>query len=145
MASAAGASSAEVTASNGGSRVSTASLQPATRTITDLAPDIYRQRLVIEGLVDKAIGPHEIAAYLAELSSVLEMTTVQAPITHQSERFGWAGWIHWGTSGAHFYAWETPVLFFSVDVYTCKPFAAEHAVAFTCDFFSPECVEYREF
>ena len=29
---------------------------------------------------------------------------------------GWAGWIHWETSGAHFYAWDTPRPFFSVDI-----------------------------
>ena len=43
------------------------------------------------------------------------------PVTHRSDRYGWAGWVHWETSGAHFYAWEDP-LFFSVDIYTCKPF-----------------------
>ena len=33
------------------------------------------------------------------------------PVTHRSDRYGWAGWIHWETSGAHFYAWEQPRLF----------------------------------
>ena len=73
------------------------------------------------------------------------MTTVLAPITHQSERFGWAGWIHWETSGAHFYAWDQPVLFFSVDIYTCKPFSAKQAVSFTREFFAARSLEYREF
>lgn len=115
------------------------------RTMIDLAPGIYRQRLVVEGLVDEPIGPRQIEAYLSQLSGVLDMTTVLAPITHQSERFGWAGWIHWETSGAHFYAWEQPLLFFSVDIYTCKSFAADRAVDFTRHFLRAPTVEYREF
>lgn len=122
-----------------------ATLQTTGREMTDLAPGIHRQRLVVEGLVDEAIGAEQIESYLAELSSVLGMTTVLAPVTHQSERYGWAGWIHWETSGAHFYAWEQPVLFFSVDIYTCKPFSAEHAVNFTREFFDAPSIEYREF
>jgi S-adenosylmethionine decarboxylase len=59
------------------------------------------------------------------------MITLIEPVTHRSDRFGWAGWIHWETSGAHFYAWETPQLFFSVDVYTCKPFDEAAAVRYT--------------
>ena len=122
-----------------------ATLQTTGREMTDLAPGIHRQRLVVEGLVDEAIGAEQIESYLAELSGVLGMTTVLAPVTHQSERFGWAGWIHWETSGAHFYAWEQPVLFFSVDIYTCKPFSAENAVSFTRNFFAAPSLEYREF
>ncbi len=122
-----------------------ATLETTGREMIDLAPGIHRQRLVVEGLVDEPIGPEQIESYLAELSGVLGMTTVLAPITHQSERFGWAGWIHWETSGAHFYAWDQPVLFFSVDIYTCKPFSAKQAVSFTREFFAARSLEYREF
>ena len=115
------------------------------REMTDLAPDIYRQRLVIEGLVPTPIGPEAIEEYLGQLSHVLDMTTVLEPITHQSERFGWAGWIHWETSGAHFYAWDEPTLFFSVDIYTCKSFSADRAVDFTRDFFQSSAMASREF
>lgn len=122
-----------------------AALDTVRREMTDLAPDIHRQRLVVEGLVDEPIGREQIEQYLAELSEVLDMTTVLAPVTHQSERFGWAGWIHWETSGAHFYAWDQPVLFFSVDIYTCKWFSPERAVNFTREFFAAPSLEYREF
>ena len=36
------------------------------------------------------------------------MTLLIDPVTHRSDRYGWAGWVHWETSGAHFYAWEVP-------------------------------------
>ena len=111
----------------------------------DLAPEIYRQRLVVEGLVTEPIGAAQIADYLSQLSGVLDMVTLLQPVTHQSDTYGWAGWIHWETSGAHFYGWDQPRLFFSVDIYTCKAFSAEHAVAFTRDFFSATKVVHREF
>ena len=113
--------------------------------MVDLAPEIYRQRLVIEGLVTAPITAAQIEDYLAQLSAVLEMVTLLRPLTHKSETYGWAGWIHWGTSGAHFYAWDQPRLFFSVDIYTCKPFSVERAVAFTRVFFQATTVVHREF
>ena len=113
--------------------------------MVDLAPEIYRQRLVVEGLVSEPITASQIEAYLSELSGVLDMVTLLEPVTHQSDTYGWAGWIHWETSGAHFYGWDQPRLFFSVDIYTCKAFSASDAVDFTQRFFAASEVAYREF
>lgn len=112
---------------------------------TDLAPQIYRQRLVIEGYPRSSIGGDAIKHYLAELSEVCGMQTLIEPVTHLSDTYGWAGWIHWETSGAHFYAWDQPVLFFSVDIYTCKAFDSQTAVAFTKKFFSATEVTFKDF
>ncbi|MDX2776648.1 S-adenosylmethionine decarboxylase [Streptomyces caniscabiei] len=111
----------------------------------DLAPDIYRQRLVIEGYPEKPISDEEIKRYLSALSIQIDMKQLIEPVTDRSDLYGWAGWIHWETSGAHFYAWEQPKLFFSVDIYTCKAFKAEDAVAFTKDFFNASEIVYKEF
>ena len=109
--------------------------------LPDLAPDIHRQRMVIEGLIDQIVDEHQIVDYLTQLSGVLEMSRLAGPFTNRSEQFGWAGWIHWETSGAHFYAWEQPRRFFSVDIYTCKPFGPAEALDFTARFFdSTRCV-----
>ncbi|MFN8171575.1 MAG: S-adenosylmethionine decarboxylase [Candidatus Nanopelagicales bacterium] len=113
--------------------------------MVDLAPEIYRQRLVVEGLVTEPITAAQIEDYLSRLSGVLDMVTLIRPVTHQSDKYGWAGWIHWETSGAHFYGWDVPRLFFSVDIYTCKAFSAAEAVAFTRDYFNATRIEYREF
>lgn len=94
----------------------------------DLAPMIHRQRLVIEGYCDAPISAEAISTFLSELSDTIGMVALMEPMTHQSPLYGWAGWIHWETSGAHFYAWDQPMLFFSVDVYACKPFEARDAV-----------------
>lgn len=110
----------------------------------DLAPSIYRQRLVIEGYPDAAISDEQIKDYLSKLSVVLDMQELITPITHRSDLYGWAGWIHWETSGAHFYAWEQPLLFFSVDIYTCKEFDPETAINFTREYFKSNEIVSRE-
>ncbi len=105
--------------------------------VPDLAPSIHRQRLVVEGTVAEPIDAASICRYLSALSEVTDMTVLNDPVTHQSDRYGWAGWIHWETSGAHFYAWDDP-LFFSVDLYTCKAFDPERVVEFTQEFFGSD-------
>jgi S-adenosylmethionine decarboxylase len=116
-----------------------------TSPMPDLAPEIHRQRLVVEGLCSSPIDATAIRSYLSALSETIDMVTLVEPVTHRSPLYGWAGWIHWETSGAHFYAWETPRLFFSVDVYACKPFAADVVVELTQRFFASPTVVAREF
>jgi S-adenosylmethionine/arginine decarboxylase-like enzyme len=111
----------------------------------DLAPSILRQRLVIEGTRARPITAAEIRDYLVSLSHVCAMNVLIEPVTHRSERFGWAGWVHWETSGAHFYAWDEPFVFFSVDIYTCKAFDAQRAVEFTRSYFDADEVVAKEF
>lgn len=112
--------------------------------MNDLAPSIYRQRLIIEGYPAKSITDEQIKDYLSKLSEVTGMIKLTTPVTHQSDLYGWAGWIHWETSGAHFYAWDQPVLFFSVDLYTCKAFDSKEAVEFTKNYFNASKVEYKD-
>jgi hypothetical protein len=111
----------------------------------DLAPEIYRQRLVIEGYPTDALTDTQIKEYLSKLSVVLDMKQLMEPMTHRSDLYGEAAWIHWETSGAHFYSWEQPRLFFSVDIYTCKAFAEADAIAFTKEFFGIDSVESHGF
>ncbi len=107
----------------------------------DLAPTIFRQRLVVEGTCLWPIVEDQVRRYLTQLTDVCGMRLLKGPVTHRSEKYGWAGWIHWETSGAHFYAWDSPTLFFSVDIYTCKEFDAKFACDFTKNFFqAPEIV-----
>jgi hypothetical protein len=107
-----------------------------TQRFVDLAPMIHRQRMVIEGTCRQEITESDIVGYLRDLGGVTDMLVLTEPVTHRSDRYGWAGWVHWETSGAHFYAWESPLIFFSVDIYTCKAFDPERTLQFTRDFFS---------
>lgn len=111
----------------------------------DLAPTICRQRLVVEGLCREPISADAIRDYLSRLSKEIDMVALMEPATHQSPLYGWAGWIHWETSGAHFYAWDEPDLFFSVDIYACKPFSVDAVVEFTRTYFDAPTVVHKEF
>lgn len=111
----------------------------------DLAPEIYRQRAVIEGYPNSPLKAEAIKDYLSGLSDNLDMTKLMEPVTHRSPKFGEAAWIHWESSGAHFYAWDQPRLFFSVDIYTCKPFDIEDAIEYTKRFFDINEVVYSNF
>lgn len=111
----------------------------------DLAPQIHRQRLVVEGLVDEPLEEEHITAYLSGLSTVCDMTVLQEPVTNKSSRYGWAGWVHWEASGAHLYAWDGPPPFFSVDVYTCRRFDPVEVLEFTAERFSTRRIVGRPF
>jgi|SRR3989344_6707379 len=115
-----------------------------TEGIKDLAPEIYRQRLIIEGYPAFIIEEQHIKDYLSELSSVCDMNLLAGPMTNRSPKFGWAGWIHWETSGTHFYGWRKPLSFFSVDIYTCKKFEVQEVVDFTRSFFKATEIVFKE-
>jgi hypothetical protein len=118
---------------------------PSVPAYRDLAPTILRQRMVVEGYPAYVITDEHIKGYLRGLSAVTDMITIIEPVTHVSERYGWAGWIHWETSGAHFYSWERPVSFFSVDIYTCKAFDPADVLACTGEYFRTTEIVAKEF
>ncbi|HVC24527.1 MAG TPA: S-adenosylmethionine decarboxylase [Acidimicrobiales bacterium] len=99
---------------------------------------------MVEGLCAAPIDDVAIRDYLSRLSEVCGMRRLIEPVTHRSDAYGWAGWVHWETSGAHFYAWEKPLLFFSVDIYTCAPFSTEDVVAFTRSYFGARRIVAKE-
>lgn len=111
----------------------------------DLAPQVLRQRLVVEGYPERPISDACIRDYLCRLSDLIGMKTLLEPVTHRSDLYGWAGWIHWETSGAHFYAWEKPLLFFSVDIYSCKAFDVQAALEFTRRYFGASRLCHKSF
>ncbi|MEZ5373832.1 MAG: S-adenosylmethionine decarboxylase [Microthrixaceae bacterium] len=112
--------------------------------IPDLAPHIHRQRLVIEGLTELPMTSAMLTAYLSRLAVELDMVALSEPVLHRSDTYGWAGWMHWETSGCHVYAWDAEG-FFSVDIYTCKPFVNESAVEFTRTAFHADTIVHRAF
>lgn len=111
----------------------------------DLAPQVLRQRLIVEGYPIRPVTDGEIKDYLCRLSDLIGMRTLLEPVTHRSDLYGWAGWIHWEASGAHFYAWERPLLFFSVDVYSCKAFDVPVALEFTGRYFGATKLSSKSF
>ncbi|MBI2665186.1 S-adenosylmethionine decarboxylase [Candidatus Woesearchaeota archaeon] len=106
----------------------------------NLAPDLVRQRLIIEGLTAEIVQPPAIHNYLVKLAKVTKMEVLNGPFTYSAHELGFGGFVHWRTSGAHFYSYtekgERPPLF-TIDTYTCKPFSVEAVVDFTRSYFSP--------
>jgi S-adenosylmethionine decarboxylase len=125
--------------------MSSLALQQSHASYQDLAPQVYRQRLVVEGYPLRPITDVSIKDYLCRLSDFIGMKTLLDPVTHRSDLYGWAGWIHWETSGAHFYAWERPLLFFSVDIYSCKAFDVKAACDFTRQYFDATKLTAKSF
>ena len=116
----------------------------------DLAPNIIRQRLIIEGTTIIIVEPPQIEDYLRKLAGVTKMEILGGPFTRSAHECGYAGWVHWKTSGGHFYsyygnAWggnNDPL--FTVDTYTCKPFSVQEAVDFTRQYFNPLEMVWKE-
>jgi len=90
--------------------------------VRNLAPHIKRQRLFFEGKRNAPIGSEQIVDYFLRLSDLLKMRPIGEVVTSFSPDEGWAGWIHWTTSGGEFMAWDEPdgTGFFTVDIYTCR-------------------------
>ncbi len=116
----------------------------AGRVWKNLAPNLVRQRLLIEGTSKEVVGPEEIKSYLLKLAEVTEMEILSGPFAYPAHGIGYGGWIHWVTSGAHFYSYSTEPPLFTVDIYTCKSFSAEKAVEFTREFFGALELVWKE-
>ena len=108
----------------------------------DLAPDIVRQRMVIEGLLKDPFGPLGMVSYCNQVTKVLNMTSVTSPICNYDPEYGWCAYTHWKESGMHIYSWGSrKPPFFSIDIYTCRAFEEEDVVKFTRDFFNDNLIE----
>ena len=108
----------------------------------DLAPDIVRQRMIIEGTLSNVFLPEQMTTYGNEMSDVLNMDLITSPILNYEPNYGWCAFVHWKESGMHIYSWDnrTPK-FFSVDIYTCKAFRPEHALNYTEEFFGENLIK----
>jgi len=107
----------------------------------DLAPDICRQRVVVEGTLHNAFEPDEQKTYCEEISVVLDMTPVSEPLVDHAEEYGWCCFMHWKESGMHIYSWDNrQPKFFSIDIYTCKAFEPLDVVRYTEEFFGENLI-----
>lgn len=110
----------------------------------NLAPNILRQRLIIEGTTEKLVDDTQINAYLLKLAEVAEMEVIGGPYTGEAHEIGFTGWIHWKTSGAHFYSYRGNPALFTIDIYTCKPFSVKKVVESTKNYFHTLEIVWKE-
>ena len=108
----------------------------------DLAPDICRQRLIIEGTLHGTFLPEDMTLYAKEMSEVLNMEAITSPVLNHEPKYGWCAFIHWKESGMHIYSWDNrDPKFFSIDIYTCKEFSPEDVVRFTEEFLGDNLIQ----
>ena len=109
---------------------------------TDLAPDICRQRIVVEGTLHNAFEPDDQSRYCKEISVVLNMTPVSEPKLDFAKDYGWCCFMHWKESGMHIYSWDhRSPKFFSIDIYTCKSFKHTDVLNYTRQFFGENLIK----
>jgi len=109
----------------------------------DLAPDIVRQRLLIEGYwMRPDVDAGTIRDYLLALAAHLDLRTYGEPVVYspgagsgRPENMGFDAFVPLIDSGIAGYFWVGP-RFLSVVIYTCKEFDADAAVTFTREFFA---------
>jgi hypothetical protein len=110
----------------------------------NIAPDIYRQRLLVEGYYTIAVNADIVGRFLKELASTLNLRTYGEPIVFspssgmgKEENAGYDAFVPLIDSGISAYIW-TKQKFFSVMLYTCKGFDEEEAVDFMRLFFKTD-------
>ena len=110
----------------------------------NLAPNIIRQRLIIEGTTKKIVEPEQMKAYLLELAKVAKTEVLSGPVAYTAHEMGYGGWIHWKSSGTHIYSYPATPPLFTVDIYTCKSFSIKEVIEFTEKYFNPIEMVWKE-
>ena len=105
----------------------------------DIAPDIFRQRLLVEGFYSIELGRGAVEAFLTGLAAELGLRAYAEPVIYSpegqgsAENQGFDAFLPLIDSGIAAYFW-TGRRFFSIVLYTCKAFDEDTAVRFTREF-----------
>ncbi len=108
--------------------------------VPDIAPEIFRQRLLIEGRFTCELNADAVGAFLVGLAGALGLRTYGDPIVYspdsviaegkgQAENAGYDAFVPLVDSGIAGYFWTGPK-FFSIVIYTCAAFEEDRAVEF---------------
>jgi hypothetical protein len=107
----------------------------------NIAPEIFRQRLLIEGFYTVEITKESLEKYLLDLAEHLNLQTYSKPIIFapalgmgREENSGYDAFVPLIDSGISAYVWSR-AKFFSMVIYTCKGFDESAAIEFTRDYF----------
>lgn len=108
----------------------------------NLAPDIFRQRLLLEGFYTIELDCEVLKQYLLDLAAVLNLRTYSEPIIFspdsgmgKEENAGYDAFVPLIDSGISAYIWSRSQ-FFSILLYTCKGFDEQAAIDFTRRYFA---------
>jgi S-adenosylmethionine decarboxylase len=116
----------------------------------NLAPHVFRQRLLIEGFYTADVTRERVAAYLHGVAGHLGLKAYGEPTIHspagigKPENQGFDAFLPLVDSGITAYVWAA-AKFFSIVLYTCKGFDDAAAVRYTREFFGATEVEALSF
>lgn len=116
----------------------------------NIAPDIFRKRLLIEGYFAIEVTEQTILDFFAFITDGLMLKTYGEPIIHatagvgKDANQGYDAFVPLIDSGIYLAVWSNQK-FFSLIIYTCKDFDEDIALHLTKDYFGTTQFEYKLF
>ena len=116
----------------------------------NLAPEITRQRLLIEGYYEINVTEETIEEYFQAITKKLQLKMYGQPTIFspgglgKEENQGFDAFVPLIDSGISLYVWSN-AKFFSVVLYSCKSFDEKRTIEITRDFFQSQNVECLSF
>lgn len=107
----------------------------------ELAPEIFRKRLLVEGFFTGEVTDKTIVEFFAWLTQRLSLRTYGDPIVHATSGVGkelnqgYDAFVPLIDSGIYLAVWSNQK-FLSLIIYTCKDFDEAKALQLTSEFFS---------
>ena len=118
--------------------------------LKDLAPDITRKRLIIEGYFTNEVSRATIEEFFDSLCSKLSLRKYGEPIIFspgakgKEKNQGFDAFVPLIDSGISLYVWSNKK-FFSCIIFTCNNFDEKKATAHTKKFFHAEKMDFKLF
>lgn len=116
----------------------------------NLAPEITRQRLLVEGRYSIVADRAVVESYLLGVAARLGLRSYGEPMVHaprgigRDENEGFDAFLPLIDSGISLYVW-TSAKFFAVVLFTCKEFDVAAALDYTREYFGAPELEHRSF
>ncbi len=116
----------------------------------NLAPEIKRQRLLIEGHFQGECDRQRLENYFSKICQTMNFTAYGEPIIFspeglgKEENQGFDAFLPLIDSGISVYIWNNKN-FFSIILYTCKDFDTQKAIATTKQFFQSQKTAHMSF
>jgi S-adenosylmethionine/arginine decarboxylase-like enzyme len=111
-----------------------------TTPLTNIAPEVFRKRLLVEGYFGVEVTEDSLRKYFSRITSSLGLRTYGEPIIHKTSgagkdlNEGFDGFVPLIDSGIYISVWANPK-FLSTIIYTCAEFDADKAVSLVKEIF----------
>ena len=108
--------------------------------LTNIAPEVFRKRLLVEGYFDVEVTEDVLRGYFSRITGELGLRTYGEPIIHSTKgagkqiNEGFDGFVPLVDSGIYIGVWVNPK-FLSTIIYTCGEFDEDRAVSLVQEIF----------